>query len=574
MSQDPHRSAEMAEITSEPGLEKTQFRYRRLRKYSILLTSLVALTPLIAMTIINIYQYQKALKADMLFPILRQVSNTRHSLSSFIVERQSALELVIREIPFEELRDQERLAGALSHMKESFGGFVDLGLIDSKGDQVSYVGPYNLAGKNYKDQDWFHEAGLRGVHVSDVFMGHRGFPHFVIAVVHGLGEGDYYVLRATIDSDMLYRKILTQNLRPTSDAFLVNKSGILQTPSRFYGAALEQCSIAVPSYSTNSEVVELKDSGGKPYFLSYAYIEDTPFILMETIQPESFMENWLTVRNNLIWFLSISVILILMVIVWGSYHMVGRIREADLKRATVLHQIEYTNKMASIGRVAAGVAHEINNPMAIINENAGMVKDILSVSESFPLRDKMQKHVDSILTSVERCSRITHRLLGFAKRMDPHIEEIDLDQLLKDVLGFIGKEALHRNITVNCEVPGDMPKIKSDKGQLQQVLLNILNNGIEAVGNGGRIDISAEPKGDRRVEITISDDGPGISRNDLDRIFEPFFTTKKEHGTGLGLSITYGIVQKLGGQISVKSSLGAGTSFTVALPIENSAIRG
>ncbi len=550
-----------------------RFRYRRLRNYSILLTSLVSLTPLIAMTVINIHQYQQAHQADMIYPIGRQTANIRHALEAFIRERQSALNLIINERTFEELHDHDALGRTLSHLKGSFGGFVDLGLIDSDGKQVAYAGPYPLEGKNYKTQDWFHEVNLRGVYVSDVFMGYRGFPHFVIAVKHDLEAGAYYILRASIDSDMLYKRILAHNLNATSDAFLINEDGILQTPSRHHGKVLEKCELPIPPYSATSEVIELTDQQGQPYILGYSHISNTPYILMETFRPQALMQNWLTTRNQLIAFLAVSIVLILIVIVAGTLWMVGKIREADLKRFRMLHHIEYTNKMASIGRVAAGVAHEINNPMAVINESAGMIKDLLSVEEPTEERERINRHVTSILKSVDRCSRITHRLLGFARRMESHIEEIDLRDLMEEVFGFLGKEALHRNIEIKTDFDPNVPPIASDKGQLQQVFLNILSNALEAVQNGGEVHVALRPSGRRWVEVVIRDNGPGIRQEDLDRIFEPFFTTKKQHGTGLGLSITYGIVQKLGGRIRVESQIGSGTTFRVTLPIRAEATK-
>ncbi|MBD3219569.1 MAG: GHKL domain-containing protein [candidate division Zixibacteria bacterium] len=549
-------------------LKGGRFRYRRLKRYSILLTAIVAITPLIIMTIINSHQYQKALKADLIYPISRQTSNTRRSLESFIEERRAALDLIIKEKNYEELYDHDKLANTLRHLKESIDGFIDLSLIDSRGKQVAYVGPYRLEGRNYSDQDWFHEVSIKGVYVSDVFLGYRDSPHFVIAVVHEKANADYYILRATIDSEMLYRKILSQILRPTSDAFLVNKEGILQTPSADHGKVLEKSAIPVPPYSPHSEVLEKKDADNNLYILGYAYIENSPFILMEVIQPEAFMQNWLTMRNNLVWFLGISIILILIVIVWGSFHMVNKIREADVKRIKLLHQVEYTNKMASIGRLAAGVSHEINNPLAIINESAGMLNDILSVGDAFPMREKVSKSVNSILRNVDRCSRITHRLLGFAKRMDTKIESLDIHELITEVLGFLEKEALHRNIKIDTNFPDNLPAITSDRGQLQQVFLNILNNAIDAISEGGKIDIDVKLRKNDKIDVIIKDTGRGISKQDLERIFEPFFSTKKEHGTGLGLSITYGIVQKLGGKIAAKSKVGEGTTFTVTLPVE------
>jgi two-component system NtrC family sensor kinase len=249
--------------------------------------------------------------------------------------------------------------------------------------------------------------------------------------------------------------------------------------------------------------------------------------------------------------------------------MVKLLRKSELKQAKVLHDMEYTNKMASIGRLAAGVAHEINNPLAIINEKAGLLKDFAILKPDFNYKEKIVGSVDSILKSVERCSAITHRLLGFAKRMDINVEVIDLELLLKEVTGFLEREAGLRNIEINFNIEKNLPSIESDRGQLQQVFLNILTNAYYAVNEGGRIDIMANQINDNNIEISIADNGVGISNENIEHVFEPFYTTKGKYGTGLGLSITYGIVQKLGGNISVKSKLGEGTKFTVQLPLNS-----
>jgi two-component system NtrC family sensor kinase len=138
------------------------------------------------------------------------------------------------------------------------------------------------------------------------------------------------------------------------------------------------------------------------------------------------------------------------------------------------------------------------------------------------------------------------------------------------VLGFLGKEANYRNISVQFHIEPGVPTINSDRGQLQQVFLNIINNAFAAVRDGGRVDLFIERVQQDGVAVRIKDDGHGISHENLERIFEPFFTTKKEYGTGLGLSITYGIVEKLGGRITVESEVGKGTCFTVTLPVSGS----
>jgi len=229
--------------------------------------------------------------------------------------------------------------------------------------------------------------------------------------------------------------------------------------------------------------------------------------------------------------------------------------------------VEYTSKMATIGRLAASVAHEINNPLAIINEKAGLLMDLIGSSADYPLKEKFLRSLDSIAKSVERCRDVTHRLLGFTRRVKVNWERIDLPNLAKEVLGFLEKEAMHRSIEVQTSFSSDVPSILSNRGQLEEVLLNILHNAFSAVEDGGEIRLSIKTEAPDRVAIVVEDNGSGIPEKDLGHIFEPFFSTKGDFGTGLGLWISYDIVQKLGGRINVWSKLGEGTRFTVALPV-------
>ena len=559
-------------VTGEPGPDTVMpipndFSYRRIWRQVVLLTLAVALAPLVIMTVINYFQYQNALTAEMVHPTSLLLSNSKRSLEFFLAERLSALRLVVHDQSLVELCEQDKLGHTLRNMNSSFGGFVDLGVIEQDGRQCAYVGPYNLVGKNYKDQDWFHEVSLRGEYVSDVFMGYRNTPHFVIAVRNDDAHGNFRVLRATVGADLLSHHAVSLDLKPTSDAFIINRQGILQTPSRFNGDFLKPSKIQVPPFRSESQVVEQREPSGSPYVLGYAYIERSPFILVMIKRQEDILTNWLALRGDLMGFLVTSIVLIIIVVLWSSTSMVNRIRRADLRRAEFVHNIEYTSKMASIGRLAAGVAHEINNPLAIINEKAGLMKDLVGMSEDFPRKDRFLKNITAIAKSVERCSAITHRLLGFAKRMDVKLETIDMQELLEDVLSFLGKEADYRNIKIDFHVDEEIPTIESDRGQLQQVFLNIINNAVAAVDQGGQIDIWIEKTRDGMVRVRIQDNGHGISKENLRKIFEPFFTTKKEYGTGLGLSITYGIVQKLGGNIDVESEVGKGTCFTITLPL-------
>jgi signal transduction histidine kinase len=538
---------------------------------TVLLIAGVSIAPLVIIGALDFYQDQQALKDEIARPLLRLTSANKHSIERYLEERSAALKYVVIEKSYEELSDQDTLQRTFNNLRKSFGGFVDLGLIDSTGKQITYVGPYDLLGKNYEDQEWFSEILHRGMYISDIFLGYRDFPHFVIAVKHKREDGGFHILRATTDTAVLSRHIPSLALGPAGDAFIINNEGVLQTPSQFYGDTLSVFPLSIPDRSTEPTVEELSDSDGHSYMVGYAHIEQSPFISVIMRRSDDLMGTWFTLRARRLGFLAVSVGIMLILIMGTSSYLVSRIREADMRRAKLLHSVEYTNKMASVGRLAAGVAHEVNNPLAIISEKAGLVKDILSLSQDYPQREKFLQLINSILKSVDRCSSITHRLLGFSKRSDTRIATIDLGTLITEVLSFLEKEIGYRNIMLEMHVADDLPSIESDRGQLQQVFLNIINNAIEELGDGGKIDISLTRSDDGMVAATIADNGGGIAEEDLKSIFEPFFTTKMEYGTGLGLSITYGIVDRLGGSIDVRSSVGEGTSFTVTLPIHYSA---
>jgi len=541
-------------------------RYRVLRRNIIVLMLLVTIIPLFLMAFINYHQYQSALKDEIVAPLRILVSKTKHSFELFLAGRVSTVSFIASAYTYEDLADEKKLNRIFRVLKQEFKGFIDLGLIDANGVQVSYVGPYELKGKNYAEQSWFHQVKVNGVYVSDVFMGFRRFPHIVIAVQHITDAGDSWILRATIDTARFDDLIASMGLDPQSDAFVINRNGVFQTTSKFYGKVLDSYPVAVPPPSYEPNVVEEKDPKGRDVLKAYAYFNEWDFILMVVKPRAEVLKVWYTLKGELLVIFVASVLVIFVVVFGLTKVLVERARESDEKRELAFRGIEHSQKLSSIGRLAAGVAHEVNNPLAVINEKAGLMQDLIGYTPGFPDKEKFLALVGTIIQSVERCRAITHRLLGFARRMDVEVQILDINDILKEVIGFLEKEALHRNIKLGLQLAADLPRIASDRGQLQQVFLNILNNAFAAVEDGGTVSVTTWEKDMDTVVTTVQDTGVGMSEETLKHIFEPFFTTKKGHGTGLGLSITYGIVKRLGGDIEVQSKEGQGTRFTVYLP--------
>jgi two-component system NtrC family sensor kinase len=244
-----------------------------------------------------------------------------------------------------------------------------------------------------------------------------------------------------------------------------------------------------------------------------------------------------------------------------------KLKEAEFRKK-MEQQMIATERLASLGTLAAGVAHEINNPLAIIKESAGWIKQILKKEElaEIPRRHDLDMALNKIEKGVERAKRITLQLLGFARKNDSVLAEVNLKQLADEAVQLVKREAAAKGIEIVQEM--DIPEntIWSDPYQLRQVMLNLLTNAIHATGSGGNITIRLEPIAEQ-VALTVQDTGQGIPKENLERIFEPFFSTKPPgEGTGLGLFVARGIVEKLRGTIKVESQLGQGTSFCIRLP--------
>ncbi|MBN1842832.1 MAG: ATP-binding protein, partial [Deltaproteobacteria bacterium] len=262
-------------------------------------------------------------------------------------------------------------------------------------------------------------------------------------------------------------------------------------------------------------------------------------------------------------------------------HLIGKIRQAHdkiLRENEKLRELEYrarleqqmiaTERLASLGTLAAGVAHEINNPLAIIHEAVGWMQLLLQKKEleDMPRKGDFELALGKIKNGIDRARKITHQLLGFVKKTDSQFSEVDLEELAHEAIVLVKMESGNRQLGLTRDKNLGSISLFSDPYQLRQVLINLLSNAIHATGENGKIDVLLESAGDR-VSLSVVDDGEGIPKENREKIFEPFFSTKAPgEGTGLGLFVTRGIVEKLGGKIDVVSRLGQGTTFRIGLP--------
>jgi two-component system NtrC family sensor kinase len=239
------------------------------------------------------------------------------------------------------------------------------------------------------------------------------------------------------------------------------------------------------------------------------------------------------------------------------------------RRAEAENRLIQSEKQASVGRLAAGVAHEINNPLTGVLTYTHMLlrrKDI---------EDDIRSDLQTIAESTERVRKIVKGLLDFSRQIKLDKEPTEVNRLVSSAISLMDNQALVKGVTIKFNPGENLPMLTLDRNQFQSVLLNMIINALDATEPGGTINIytatglSASDTGHKGVEITIADTGCGIPADNLDKLFDPFFSTKEVgQGTGLGLSVSYGIVQRHGGTIRVQSELGKGSTFFIWIPIE------
>lgn len=577
----------------EPDISNTS--YSKLLRGFIVGAVACSVLPLFLLGWVSFLNYSEFSTSRMAEYFKNAVVDNRKIVELFLDDRISDVNLVASTIPLEFLKDESNLRKVLKMLNQRVSHFTDIGLIDSSGKHIAYVGQYDLKEADYSQAHWFQQTLSQGLYISNVLMGFRKRPHFFIAVRHSDGS-EPSVVRATIDTNFLSSLLNMTRSGQTGEVFLLNSEGIYQTSPRRYGAIMGESGVPVSLFTGESGVL-IYDRNNPSDSFSVETSIPMLYRLRITFSPPSSKQilaysrlknpGWFVVaKQNFLEFfgdidhlnfvilvlLHVSILAIIVVSSLTARYMIKLIERRDREAEKLNRQLLRARKLASVGELAAGVAHEINNPLAVILTESMVMRELTTdekdISPGF--REDLYNSLSQIDGQIQRCAHITQNLLNFSRRVSSASEFLNINDVLKDVIGFVEKKASSSGVNISINLQQNIPELKTDRFELEQVFLNLINNAIDATEGhpSGSVNVVSRLDTVRNgVVISVTDTGAGIPEENIDRLFDPFFTTKPPgKGTGLGLSISYSIIKHLGGEISVQSVLGRGSIFSVFLP--------
>lgn len=548
--------------------------YRSLTRNMVLIILVVSVTPLILISGTIGYYFDVSYHAKVLEHLQVLIKKHKQNIDNFLHEKLADIGLLAKSYTFDQLTDEAFLKDRLTLLQEQYGrSFVDLGVVNDQGIQIAYAGPFRLKNADYSKAEWFTKAMHTEAYVSDVFHGLRGLPHFIVSSRQDY-RGKKWILRATVDFEAFNSLVENIRIGSTGFAFILNKKGEFQTKPRFEVEAAKEPYLDFLKYDSTPlddvVVLEKADDAGVEKIHVWSRLRNADWLLAYQ-QKASDAYAVLTQAQKLtivIFLIGMGVIIVAAILL--AKRLVRHIAKMETEKEMMNEQVIEAGKLASIGELAAGIAHEINNPVAVMVEEAGWIRDLLDeddLKETANL-EEFKRSLNQIQTQGHRCKQITHKLLSFARKTDPTVKLVQINEVIEDVISLSQQRAMYASVKIETNLDPDLPKVEASPSELQQVFLNMINNSLDAMDSkGGTIEVISRVSG-RFVVVDVADTGAGIPKGNLQRIFDPFFTTKPVgKGTGLGLSICYGIMKKMGGDLTVNSAVGLGTTFHIHIPM-------
>ena len=554
---------------TSPAGDRTRGHFRRLRRRLRIGLVTAFVLPLIALSVYFHYQFHITLSQSDKLHLSALAESQRNTIDLFLQERVLNLFALFLRTDFSPSPSQEQVERYLAVLRRITDAFVDVGFFQATGVQVGYAGPHgHLRGKDYSGEAWFQtvmrEPGGQAYHITDVYLGFREQPHFTIAVKQDM-TGSPFVIRATLDPDRFYEFLRSISHEQGVDSVLVNRNGIHQVVDPDRGRLLGPGSF-LPPEGREFGTSEINTDGA--VLVGYAWLQRVPWALVARQRAGTAHAAMYRARRIMV-LGTIALVVFILAALWVTTdRLLARAQSTEESRSQLQHQLFHAAKLASVGELAAGVAHEINNPLAIISAESGVIRDMLTPQlgmDSSP--EEIREQLDYIDEAVRRARTITQKLLSLVRHDRRQLVFCNVNQVLDEVLtGLKERQFRVSNIKLLRDFDPNVPDALFDLDGLRQVFLNLINNAGDAIHENGTITLSSryEPGW---IRVAVADTGRGMTADQLERIFAPFYTTKEvDKGTGLGLSISWQIVDTMGGRIEVTSTPCVGSTFVVWLP--------
>jgi len=546
-------------VSSRPSQEMDFPYFRRLFNSIVVALLAASFIPLLVIGGGMYYHTVSILEHKTLAPLDAEISEHRETIDHFLMERTIDLKNLSSILGLDYLTAPGNLKKMFDTFQQQLPCFTDMGVIDDQGRHRAYVGPYDLLSKNYKETPWFKAIQQRDFYISDVFLGFRNEPHFIIAVKQRTNEG-FWILRATVDT-AYFEGIVGQVLsKRDGDAYIVNGDGIFQTTPRWGGKIMAQAEV---KYVQPFDGVRLEERGGR--IIMMTWLERVPWLCVAEFKRQDIYRPLRNVRTVGIFVFVLGAMLIVLTVILTTNYLFSRLETKRRNIRFLDHQLQHSSRIASSMHLASGFVREIKETLSNIALVLGWVDDLaqgdLSGEKS---RTEIRESLRQVQSEMVRARTATDRFLKSTQSSLPIIREVKVQDLLDGILELLERELVFNRITVQRDYPESLISVHSDPSQLRQVFQNLLVNAVTAIGKDGVITLTGRGT-EQGVRISVADTGPGIPQERLEKIFDPLFTSKPD-GTGLGLSIGASILRKLGGKISVKSEIGKGAVFTVEIP--------
>ncbi len=542
--------------------------YKNLQKLLIILFFILSVVPLFLVTYLSYERSRNSLYKSITENLTQITRDKASAINNWIFERVSNAKVIskspwiieILKHPQTTYKSSE-LVSYLKLAKESYGCYDEIFILDVNGNFV--IGS-DKKEENKANKDYFISAVIGNPIVTDIRMSEStGKPTmFVSYPIEDKNGKIIGVLIERIKLDLISKIMEEIKVGKTGESYLLNKEGYFLTESKFAPKCILKEKVSTKGYENciknHQGVGEYIDYRSKPVLGSYLWIPEREWCLIVEQDVEEAFLQISRLRNTTIAICLTVVLLAVCVSLLISTRIVNILKRKDAKLDIQMKELLKVEKLSAAGKLAAGIAHEIGNPLAGIINCVKLIQ-----TDQNKEGEKVDKYLNSISREAMRCNKTIRNFLNFTRESELKIGKVAINQIIEDTLLLITPQASAQNVIIDTKLD-IIPEILADGIQLKQAFTNIILNSLSAMSGGGKLHIQTLEKNEY-VEIIFSDTGTGIKEEYRNKIFEPFFTTMRE-GTGLGLSIVYNTVDKHNGNIEVESETNKGTKFTIRLP--------